>query len=227
MKQYWVIPPHQNEEFVAHMEDIIEVYHRPYDPNFPLVCMDEQPIQFIGEVKIPIPATVNHPERIDYEYKRNGTANVFMFTEPLNSWRNASIRETKTKNDWASEIKNLLDNQYPDAKKVVLVCDNYSTHTIGAFYVTFPPEEAARLLNRLEIHYTPKHGSWLNIAECELSVLTRQCLGRRIEDMQALKSEVNHWQVRRNECQIGVDWQFSTSDARIRLKHLYPEIKMS
>jgi hypothetical protein len=189
--------------------------------------MDEQPIQLIGETRIPIPATINHPEIIDYEYKRNGTANIFVFTEPLNSWRNATVRITKTKNDWALEIKELLDVYYPNANKVILVCDNYSTHTMGALYATFPPEEASRLLKRLEIHYTPKHGSWLNIAECELSALTRQCLDRRMGDLETLEREVNFWEVKRNEMQKGVDWQFTTADARIKLKRLYPQIKMS
>lgn len=209
------------------MEDILDLYHRPYDPDFPLICMDEQPIQLIGETRIPIPATINHPEIIDYEYKRNGTANIFMFTEPLNSWRNATVRITKTKTDWALEIKELLNVYYPNANKVILVCDNYSTHTMGALYATFPPEEASRLLKRLEIHYTPKHGSWLNIAECELSALTRQCLDRRMGDLETLKREVNFWKVNRNTLQKGVDWQFTTADARIKLKRLYPQIKMS
>ena len=222
-----MIPPTQNEEFVAHMEEILELYHRPFDPECPLICMDEQPIQLIGETRIPIPATINHPEIFDYEYKRNGTANIFMFTEPLNSWRNATVRINKTKNDWALEIKELLDVYYPNANKVILVCDNYSTHTMGAFYATFPPEEASRLLKRLEIHYTPKHGSWLNIAECELSALTRQCLDRRMGDLETLKREVNFWKVKRNELQKGVDWQFTTVDARIKLKRLYPQIKVS
>ena len=222
-----MIPPTQNEEFVAHMEDILELYHRPFDPECPLICMDEQPIQLIGETRIPIPATINHPEIIDYEYKRNGTANIFMFTEPLNSWRNATIRITKTKNDWALEIKELLDVYYPNVNKVILICDNYSTHTIGAFYATFSPEEASRLLKRLEIHYTPKHGSWLNIAECELSALTRQCLDRRMGDLETLEKEVNFWKVKRNDLQKGVDWQFTTDDARIKLKRLYPQIKAS
>lgn len=222
-----MIPPTQNEEFVAHMEEILELYHRPFDPECPLICMDEQPIQLIGETRIPIPATINHPEIIDYEYRRNGTANIFMFTEPLNSWRNATVRITKTKNDWALEIKELLDVFYPNAKKVILVCDNYSTHTMGAFYATFPPEEASRLLKRLEIHYTPKHGSWLNIAVCEFSALTRQCLDRRMGDLETLKREVNFWKVKRNELQKGVDWQFTTVDARIKLKRLYPQIKVS
>ena len=183
------------------MEDILELYHRPYDPNFPLICMDEQPVQLIGEVRTPIPATSNHPERFDYEYKRNGTADVFMFTEPLNGWRKVSIRENKTKIDWAYEIKDILDNHYADAEKVILVCDNYGTHTIGAFYAAFSPEEASRLLKRLEIHYTPKHGSWLNIAECELSALTRQCIDRRLENLDTLKRESKSWENQRNYSQ--------------------------
>lgn len=162
----------------------------------------------------------------DYEYQRNGTANHFLFTEPLGSWRRVSVRETKTRKDWAQEMKQLLDEDYPLAQKVVLVCDNLNTHTPGAFYETFEPREARRLVERLEIHYTPKHGSWLNIAETELSVLTRQCLNRRIDDVKMLRREVSAWATLRNGDQSGVDWQFKTPDARVKLKRLYPQIMM-
>lgn len=221
----WVIPPERNGEFVAHMEDVLDVYHRPYDPKVPLVCMDEQPVQLIKEIRKPIPAQEGKPEREDYEYERGGTANIFMFTEPLKSFRHVSVRERKTAKDWADEIKYLSDTLYPEADRICLVCDNLNTHVIGSLYRTFPPEEARKLAVRLEIHHTPKHGSWLNIAENELSALTRQCLDRRIPDLETLRIETNTWGVRRNELQKGVDWQFTTKDARIKLKRLYPVIQ--
>ena len=227
LRQCWVIPPEQNEEFVAHMEDIIEVYHLPYDEKVPVICMDEQPFQLVSEVIKPIPATGNHPERYDYEYRRNGTLNVFMFTEPLGGWRKVSITDSKTKKDWAEEIRNLVEVEYPDAEKIILVCDNYPTHTIGALYLAFPPEIASRILKRLEIHYTPKHGSWLNIAEIELSVLTMQCLGRRFEGRETVIKEAKAWERNRNKNQKSVDWQFTSSDARVKLKRLYPQILMA
>jgi hypothetical protein len=227
----WVIPPEQNGEFVARMEEILDLYQTPYDPNKPMVNMDEQPIQFIKEKRIPIPATPGSddtpgsPERFDYEYERNGTGNVFMFTEPLSGTRYVSIRERKTAVDWAEEVKELLDVHYPEADIVRLVCDNLNTHKIGSLYVAFPPEEAHRLAKRLEIHYTPKHGSWLNIAEIELSALTIQCLDRRIPDIETMRKETKAWEKRRNGLQKGVDWRFTTNDARIRLKRLYPKIQ--
>jgi transposase len=176
LRQCWVIPPEQNEEFVAHMEDVLGLYQCPYDEKNPVVCMDEQPFQFVSEVVQPISATENHPERYDYEYRRNGSLNVFMFTEPLAGWRKVIITDSKTKKDWAEVIMYLLEVEYSTAEKVILICDNYPTHTIGALYLAFSPEVASRLLKRLEIHYTPKHGSWLNIAEIELSALTVQCI---------------------------------------------------
>ena len=221
----WVIPPKQNGEFVAHMEDILDLYQKSYDPNIPLVCMDEQPVQLVKETRKPLPAVPGQIKKVDYEYERNGTANIFIHTEPLVGHRHVSIREHKTKHDWAHEIKDLLEMDYPQAKKVCLVCDNYDTHTLGALYETFLPEEAKRLACRLEIHYTPKHGSWLNIAEIELSALTKQCLDRRIPDVVVLEKEVGAWEKRRNKRQRGVDWQFTTKDARIRLKRLYPLIQ--
>ncbi len=209
------------------MEDILQVYKRPYDPKRPLINMDEQPIQLHKETRIPLPAKPGHPLRFDFEYERNGTATNFMFTEPLGGWRKVNVRKRKTKRDWAEEIKELLDVDYPDAEKVVLVMDNLNTHTPGALYEAFEPSEARRLLDRLEIHYTPKHGSWLNIAEIELSVFTRQCLGRRLPDIETLREEAQAWYCERNARQSSVDWQFTTKDARIKLKRLYPQIQMS
>ena len=187
--------------------------------------MDEQPIQLIKEVKNPLPIEPGEPLKYDYEYERNGMANNFMFTEPLGSWRKVNIRERKTMIDWAHEIKELLDTDYPHVKKVRLVCDNLNTHKIASLYEAFEPQEARRLAQRLEIHYTPKHGSWLNVAEIELSVLTNQCLKRRIPDYQTLKDETKSWEKDRNTNQKSVDWQFKTGNARIKLKRLYPQIK--
>jgi hypothetical protein len=207
------------------MEDVLEIYQKPFNSNIPLICMDEKPIQLLDDVHPSLPAIPSYPARYDFEYKRNGTASIFMFTEPLKGWRKANIRERRTKIDWANEIKELLESDYPDAEKIVLVCDNLNTHTLGAFYAAFKPEEAFRLLKRLEIHYTPKHGSWLNIAEIELSALTRQCLkGRRIKNIGMMKQEIKKWEHKRNDYQKSVDWQFTTADARIKLKRLYPQI---
>jgi hypothetical protein len=208
------------------MEDVLELYCLPYNPAVPSVTMDEQPVQLIKETRSKIAATPGHPERIDYEYERNGTAAIFMFTEPLGSWRRVSIRNRRTSVDWAHEIKQLLDMDFPEAEKVILICDNLNTHKIASLYEAFEPHEARRLVKRLEIHHTPKHGSWLNIAEIELSVLTKQCLDRRIPDMETLQAETKAWEQDRNARQKGVDWQFTTQDARIKLKHLYPQIQM-
>ena len=221
----WVIPPAQSGEFVAHMEDVLEVYHQPYDPQVPLVCMDEQPGQLIKEIRTPLPAKAGQPERYDYEYERNGTAPIFMFTEPLRGVRMVSVREHKTAVDWATEVQQLVERQYPQADRSRLVCDNLNTHGIGSLYEAFPPEQARRLAARLELHYTPKHGSWLNIAEIELSALTLQCLDRRIPDLETLRAETHQWEQRRNASQKGVDWQFSAHDARIKLKRLYPQMQ--
>lgn len=208
------------------MEDVLEVYKRPYDAKRPLICMDEQPTQLIKETRIPLAGEPGRPECFDYEYERNGTANNFMFTEPLGDWRRANVRERKTKRDWAEEVKELLDEDYRDAQTVVLVMDNLNTHTAGALYEAFAPAEARRLLDRLEIHYTPKHGSWLNIAEIELSVFTRQCLGRRIPDLTTLRSEAAAWSRDRNAAEKRVYWQFTTEKARRKLRRLYPQIQM-
>ena len=221
----WVIPPEQSGEFVAHMEDVLDVYQRPYDPQSPMVCMDEQPVQLIKEVRPPLPAAQGKPERYDYGYERNGTANIFMFTEPLRGFRTVSVREHKTAIDWATEVQQLLDTQYPEAERIRLVCDNLNTHGIGSLSEAFPPEQARRLASRLEIHHTPKHGSWLNIAERELSALTIQCLDRRLPDLETLIKETTQWEKRRNASPKGVDWQFSTHDARVKLKRLYPQMQ--
>jgi len=221
-----VIPPRYNAEFVAHMEDILEIYKRPYDPAMPVICMDEQPTQLIKETRTKIAAEPGKPERVDYEYERNGTAANFMFTEPLGGWRKLNVRPQKTSIDWAQEIKELLDEDYPDAQKVILVCDNLNTHKIGSFYEAFDPHEALRLAQRLEMHHTPKHGSWLNVAEIELSVFTKQCLDRRIPDRVTLQHEARAWYRKRNANQKTVDWQFKTEEARVKLKRLYPQIQM-
>jgi hypothetical protein len=225
LRQRYVIPPEQSADFVAHMEDVLEVYHRPYDPTQPVVCMDEQPVQLIKEICQPLPAVSGRAECVDYEYERNGTANIFLFTEPLAGWRRTSIRERKTAIDWAEEIHRLLEQDYPEAPTVVLVCDNLNTHKIASLYEAFAPDVARRLVERLEIHHTPKHGSWLNIAENELSALTRQCLDRRIPDQETLIRETIAWHTHRNGSGKSVDWQFTTDDARTRLKRLYPQTK--
>jgi len=222
-----VIPPKQNSDFVAHMEDVLDVYKRPYDPQAPVVCMDEQPTQLLKQTRSKIQPAPGRPERVDYEYERAGTAVSFMFTEPLAGWRKVNVRQRRTKLDWAEEIRDLLEVDYPEADKVVLVCDNLNTHKIGSLYEAFEAAQARRLVERLEIHYTPKHGSWLNIAEVELSVFTGQCLDRRIPDLSVLRAEAEHWYRERNLMQKSVDWQFSTPDARIKLKSLYPQIRMS
>ena len=209
------------------MEDVLEVYKRPFDPDRPVVNMDEQPEQLIKETRHKIAATPGNLERIDYEYERNGTAVNFMFTEPLSGWRKVNVRERRTAIDWAHEIKELLEIDYPAATKVVLVCDNLNTHKPASLYKAFEPAVARSLLERLEIHYTPKHGSWLNIAEIELSVLTKQCLDRRIPDIETLRSETAQWAQDRNAGQKSLDWRFTTDQARIKLKRLYPKIEMS
>ena len=227
MKRCWCIPPRQNGEFVAKMEDVLSVYAKPYDEKHPLICMDEKPVQLLGEIREPIPLSMcNHTKLEDSEYIRAGTCSIFMFTEPLGCWREAHVRERRTKKDWASEIKWLLDEQYPEAEKVVLVMDNLNTHNISSLYEAFAPQEAFRLSQRLEIHYTPKHGSWLNMAEIELSALTNQCLShRRINNMEELATEILSWSTSRTANQKGIDWQFTTQDARTKLKSIYPVIE--
>jgi hypothetical protein len=207
------------------MEDVLDVYVRPYDPKRPVVCMDETSKQLIAEVRTAIAAAPGHPERYDGEYRRCGVANIFMFTEPLGGWRRVRVTAHRKMLDWAEQIRILLEEDYPDAEAVVLVMDNLNTHSIGSLYEAFEPAKARQLARRLEIHHTPKHGSWLNIAESELSVLGRQCLDRRIESLERLASECGAWNVERNKLQKGVDWQFTTADARIKLKRLYPQLQ--
>jgi len=207
------------------MEDVLSVYSRPHDDQKPVVCMDEKPYQLLDNARDSLPTRPGSKEKVDNEYIRNGTCSIFIFTEPLASWRDAEALPQRTKLDWAHKVRWLLDYQYPDAEKVLLVMDNLNTHNTSSLYEAFPPEEAFRLAQRLEIHYTPKHGSWLNIAECELSSLAAQCLGsRRIADIGTLNLELKAWNTRRNNSQKGVDWQFTTADARIKLKRLYPMI---
>jgi hypothetical protein len=207
------------------MEDVLAVYARPYDSKWPVVCMDEKPYQLLSPGRPSIPMKLGSPQRDDYEYLRNGTCSIFVFAEPLAGWRHVQAFPRRTKKDWASRIQWLLNEQYPGAEKVVLVMDNLNTHTMSSLYETFPPDEAFHLARRLEIHYTPKHGSWLNIAEVELSSMTTQCLGkRRIPGIEILNMELAAWHTRRNQSQKGVDWQFTTGDARIKLKRLYPLI---
>jgi DDE superfamily endonuclease len=225
--EYWVIPPQADAEFVANMEAVLETYEKPYDPACPVLCMDEQPVQLLKETRVPLPATAKHGQRVDYEYERAGTANIFMFTEPLAGWREVAVRETKTKFAWATEMARLLEGRYAQCKKVILVCDNLNTHTKGAFYEAFAPARARQLVRRIESCYTPKHGSWLNIAENELSSLTRQCIaGRRFGDVDTLLKETSAWSSDVNETQRGVDWQMKIEDARCKLKSVYPKIKL-
>lgn len=206
------------------MEDVLELYHLPYDPDYPVVCMDESCKQMVGEVRQPIPGRPGQPERIDDEYVRNGMAEVFMEVEPLAGRRHVAVTERRTRKDWALQIKQMLDERYPSAVKVRLVMDNLNTHNVASLYERFEPREARRLAERLEIHYTPKHGSWLNMAEIELSVLKGQCLNRRISDMATMQAEVTAWENDRNNSANKINWQFTTPDARIKLKKLYPKI---
>lgn len=225
--QYWVIPPQADAEFVAAMEAVLDTYEKPYDPACPVLCMDEQPVQLIKETRQPIPATRRHAKRVDYEYERAGTASIFMFTEPLAGWREATARASKTKLDWAVEVARLMEGRYRSCPMVTLVCDNLNTHTIGAFYEAFPPTRARAIVRRIHFRHTPKHGSWLNIAENELSSLTRQCVsGRRFGVLTKLQSEIAAWSIDVNAKQRGVDWQMKIRDARCKLKSLYPKIKL-
>jgi len=225
--EYWVIPPEADAEFVSHMEEVLETYEKPYNSAIPVLCMDEQPVQLVKETRAPIEPTLHHGKRVDYEYERAGTANIFMFTEPLAGWREVAVRERKTKVDWAIEMARLLEGRYASCQKVIVVCDNLNTHTKGAFYEAFEPERARPLVRQIEFCYTPKHGSWLNIAENELSSVTRQCVaGRRIGDIKTLREETTAWSTDVNTTQRGVDWQMKVEDARCKLKSVYPKIKL-
>jgi len=225
LRQQWVIPPQANAEFVCAMEDVLEVYTRPYDPARPVVCLDELSKQWVAETRIPLPAAPGQPERVDYEYERRGTANLFLTCEPLVGHRQATVTEQRTAVDFAKVVRDLLEVRYPHAEPVVLVMDNLNTHKPAALYEAFEPALARSLIERLEIHHTPKHGSWLNMAEIELSVLSRQCLDRRIPDLDTVTREVAAWEQARNANPRPVNWRFTTPDARIKLKRLYPSIQ--
>lgn len=224
LKEEWCIPPQHNAEFVYHMEDVLEVYHRPADPRFPLVCFDETPVQLVRETRQAIPMEAGQPERYDYEYHREGSANLFMFFAPLQNWRHVRPTQQRTKADWARCMKDLVDLYFPQAERCVVVEDNLNTHSPAALYEVFEPAEARRILNRLEFHFTPKHGSWLNMAEIEFSILSRQCLAGYIPNLTTLARETHAWETERNTSEATVEWRFTTADARIKLKRLYPVI---
>ena len=222
-KQSWIIKQGQDAAFVAQMEQVLDIYKRPYDPEYPVVCMDEMPRQLIGETVTYIPAAPGRPERHDYEYKRNVVCDIFMANEPLGGWRMAKVTEQRRKEDWALFTSEIAEH-YPNAKKITLVMDNLNTHSPSSWYETFSPEKAKALWDRFELVYTPKHGSWLNMAEIELNVLSGQCLNRRIGDIETMRKEVAAWVNERNKSSAGVDWHFTTEDARIKLKRLYPKL---
>ena len=221
-----MLPPKANAGFVAALEDVLAVYARPYDPKRPLVCLDEGGKQLIGDVREPLPARPGSPAKQDHEYQRGGMANLFMAFEPLAGRRHVEVTERKTAADFARLLRAVSDELYPEAERIVLVCDNLNTHGPSSLYEAFEPAEARRLAARFEWHYTPKHASWLNVAEMELSALARQCLDRRIPDLEALRREVGAWEEKRNAAVVKVDWQFTTADARVKLKKLYPTIEL-
>ncbi len=204
------------------MEDTLEVYHRPYDPKQPLVCVDEASKQQVKETRTPLPARPGEPERYDYEYERNGVSNLFMICAPVQGWRHVEVTDRRTAIDWAHCMKDLVDIHFPEADQITLVCDNLNTHNPASLYKAFEPQEARRIIEKIQWHHTPKHGSWLNIAEIEISVLQRQCLNRRIPDQDSLKREVSAWQKQRNQNGAKVNWRFTVGDARVKLKKLYP-----
>jgi len=220
----WCIPPKANAEFVYAMEDILDVYKQPYHEKYPLVCMDESSKQQIKETRTPITAKPGSVARYDTEYERNGVSCLFLFFEPLQGKRIVNVTDRRTAVDWAVQIRDLVDVHYPHAERITLVMDNLNTHTGASLYKAFVPQEARRILEKLAIHYTPKHGSWLNMAEIELSILSRQCLARRIPDQDTLKKEVVAWQEKRNTIESSMEWRFTTEDARIKLKKLYPTV---
>ena len=206
------------------MADILDIYEMPYNPEVPVVCMDEKPYQLLGETREPLPMRPGDTQKTDSEYVRKGLCSIFVFVEPLGGVRHVSVREHRTAVDWAEEIRYLVDVSYPDRDKIILVMDNLNTHALSSLYKTFPAPEARRIAKKLEIHYTPKHGSWLNIAEIELSAMTTQCLDRRIPNIEELQRQISTWETQRNQSQKAVQWQFRTEDARIKLKHLYPVV---
>jgi hypothetical protein len=225
LKEEWCIPPEANAAFVCAMEDVLDIYHLPDDPRYPTVCFDETSKQLVGEIATPLPLEPGQPERYDYEYERNGVQNLFLFFCPLRNWRHVKVTDRRTKVDYAECMRELVDDLLPDAVCIRVVQDNLNTHTPAALYEAFPPAEARRILDKLEFHYTPKHGSWLNMAEIELSVLSRQCLDRRIPDKETLEQETTAWEQTRNAKAATVNWRFTTADARIKLKRLYPSIE--
>lgn len=226
LNSYWCIPPHEDADFVAAMEDILDVYQLPHDPRFPVWCMDEKPYQILGESREPLPMRPGDTAKIDSEYIRNGTVSVFCFIQPHTGRIVHSVDETRTAVDWAEKIRFLVDEIEPDAEKIILVMDNLNTHSISSLYKAFPPEEARRIARKLEVHHTPKHGSWLDIAEIGINIMTRECLDRRIPDIETLRYELRKWNDAYNEDPSPVNWQFRTSDSRIKLKKLYPNIDM-
>jgi hypothetical protein len=224
----WCIPPEQDAAFVAAMEQVLTVYQRPYDPLRPVVNMDEQPIQLVSHARSPLPMRPGDSEKVDYEYIRQGMCNAFMFVEPLGGWREVHVSRTKTSLDWAKFVKWLVDlPRFAAAERITLVCDNLNTHCPGSLYAAFAPDEAFRLLRKLELVFTPKHGSWLNMAEPELSVMTRQCFADRVGSQREATERITKWYQARNEVQTGIDWRFKTTDARIKLKRLYPKIELT
>ena len=224
MNYYWCISSKEDAEFVACMEDVLDVYELPYNPMRPVVCMDEKPYQLLEDARKPLPMRLGNNQKIDFEYKRNGTCSIFAFVEPLGGKHHIRVHEHRTAIDWANEIKYLSDEMFPDAEKIILVMDNLNTHKASSLYKAFPPTEARRIIKRLEIHYTPKHGSWLNMAEIELNVMTRQCLSRRIDTIDRLKRELCAWERERNQDTAKIQWHFQTGDAREKLMSLYPVI---
>jgi len=226
LKEEWCIPPDQNAEFVYHMEDVLDVYHRPFDPNRPLVCFDETPVQLISETRQSIPVQTGQLARYDYEYRRQGSANLFMFFAPLQNWRHVKVTEQRTKKDWAWCMHDLVYQHFPNAERCILVEDNLNTHSPAALYEIFEPTKAKSILDRLEFHFTPKHGSWLNMAEIEFSVISRQCFSGYIPDIETLERETSAWEIERNTKKATVEWRFTTDDARIKLKKLYPVIHL-
>jgi hypothetical protein len=225
LKEQWCIPPKADAEFVCKMEDTLEVYKRDYDHKRPQVCMDEASKQLVSETRLPRPMQPGQPQIYDYEYERQGVVSLFMFFEPLSGWRHVKVSARRTKADWAYAIRELVDDYFPEAEVIVLVLDNLNTHVLSSLYQAFPPAEARRLATKLEIHYTPKHGGWLNMAEIELAVLTGQCLDRRMATQGFVNREVGAWERSRNRMQVKVDWRFTTEDARIKLKRLYPVLE--
>lgn len=225
MSKQWCIPPEANAEFVWKMEDVLEVYTRPYDPERPVVCLDETSKQLVGEVSAPVSVSPGEPARYDYEYVRHGVANLFLCFEPLAGQRDVTVTERRTRRDYAECLRRLSEEQYPEAAVIVVVQDNLNTHSPASLYEAFAPAEAKRIADRFQFHYTPKHGSWLNMAEIELSILGRQCLSRRLDDITVLRTETSAWEAARDRSTATVNWQFRTEDARIKLRKLYPSIE--